>query len=58
MSNGQVLVTGTLTDGRVKLKVPTGGLAVGAHALTIKYLGSTTHAPSQTTVTVTVKRGK
>ena len=52
----QVLGTATLSGGRASVTIPTGGLSVATHTLTVSYAGSGTHAASQTTVTLTVTK--
>jgi len=56
--DGTTLIgTGTLSNGTVTIHI-TKNLKRGKHTLTVKYLGSTNVAASQTTVTVKVKKKK
>jgi 5'-nucleotidase len=48
----------TLSGGSASITLPAKSLDVGSHALTVKYLGSATHAASQGTVTVTITKSK
>ncbi|PUA80172.1 alpha-L-arabinofuranosidase C-terminal domain-containing protein [Nocardioides currus] len=50
------LTTGTVTGGRVTLRVPAIQLGVGSHPLTVRYAGDTAWGASQDTVTVVVAR--
>jgi 5'-nucleotidase len=45
-------------DGTARIALPVRSLEVGTHALTVKYLGSGSYAASQSTVTVTVTKGR
>ena len=45
-------------DGTARIALPARSLEVGTHALTVKYLGSASYAASQSTVTVTVTKGR
>ena len=51
----KLIGTGTLSGGTVKIHI-TKNLKSGKHTLTVKYLGSANANPSQTTVTVKVKK--
>jgi Zn-dependent metalloprotease len=53
----KLLGTGTLANGHVIIHV-TKNLKSGQHTLTVKYLGSTNVAASETTITVKVKKKK
>ena len=53
----KLLGTGTLSNGKVTIHV-TKNLKSGKHTLTVKYLGSTNVAASETTVDVKVKKKK
>lgn len=56
---GERLVgSGTLVDGRVRLRVDTADIGVGAHSLRVLYDGSATHAPSATTLGLRVERAR
>jgi 5'-nucleotidase len=48
----------TLSGGSASIALAAKSLEVGSHALTVKYLGSATHAASQGTVTVTITKSK
>jgi 5'-nucleotidase len=52
------LGTATLSGGSAGIALAAKSLEVGTHALTVKYLGSATHAASQGTVTVTITKAK
>ncbi|HEY0641928.1 MAG TPA: ExeM/NucH family extracellular endonuclease, partial [Nocardioides sp.] len=52
------LGTATLSGGAASIALAAKSLEVGTHALTVKYLGSATHAASQGTVTVTITKAK
>ena len=55
LRDGAVVVGSvTLVDGEGTITVPADALAVGAHDLTLAYLGGTSFDPSTGTVTVTV----
>ncbi|RYC12675.1 Ig-like domain-containing protein, partial [Nocardioides zhouii] len=45
-------------DGTARIALPAKSLEVGTHSLTLKYLGSGSYLPSQSTVTVTVTKGR
>jgi len=45
-------------DGKARITLAAKSLEVGTHALTLKYLGSSNYLPSQSTVTVTVTKGR
>ncbi|HEV2797512.1 MAG TPA: Ig-like domain-containing protein, partial [Nocardioides sp.] len=45
-------------DGTARIVLPPKSLEVGTHALTVKFLGSASYLPSQSTVTVTVTKGR
>jgi len=51
----RLIGTGTLANGSVTIHI-TKNLKIGKHELTVKYLGSANAAPSETTVTVKVKK--
>jgi hypothetical protein len=55
---GGVEVAGVLDGGRATLVVPTVDLAVGEHAVTVRYLGDATYAPSEVTKDLTVRAVK
>jgi len=48
----------TLSGGSATIELAAKTLEIGSHALTVKYLGSATHAASQGTVTVTITKAK
>ena len=50
--------TATLAGGAASVALPAKSLEVGSNTLVVKYLGSSTHAASQGTVTVTVTKAK
>ncbi len=52
------LGTATLAGGAASVALAAKSLEVGTHTLVVKYLGSSTHAASQGTVTVTVTKAK
>jgi uncharacterized membrane protein (UPF0136 family) len=57
--NGTRLIgTGTVVGGKVTIRIAKGLRKPGIHILTVKYLGTDTFAPSQTTVKVKVKTRK
>ncbi|MCD6639990.1 MAG: ExeM/NucH family extracellular endonuclease [Nocardioides sp.] len=53
-----IIATGSLTGGAATLTVPAKRFAVGRHVLVVKYLGSETHAASQTSVALIVVKQK
>ncbi len=55
---GDARVAGRLEDGRATVVVPTGGLAVAEHAVTVRYLGDRTYAPSQQVKDLTVREAR
>ncbi|MDR7251881.1 hypothetical protein J2X46_000853, partial [Nocardioides sp. BE266] len=52
------LGTASLSGGAASFPLAAKSLAVGTHTMVVKYLGSSTHAASQGTVTVTVTKAK
>lgn len=58
LDGATVLAEGPLTSGGASLMIAPRALEVGRHTLVVKYAGSPTHAASQSTVTVRVKRQK
>ena len=52
------LGTGILSAGSATIALPAKSLPVGTHTLVLRYLGSSSYAPSQGTVTVTVLKQK
>jgi hypothetical protein len=58
MAGSTPLTSGTLADGRATLRVDTEDLGVGSHSLTVRYAGDATHAASQDTVTLRVRKAR
>jgi alpha-L-arabinofuranosidase/regulation of enolase protein 1 (concanavalin A-like superfamily) len=58
VAGSAALASGTLVDGRATLRLDTAELGVGSHPLTVRYAGDATHAPSQDTVTVVVRKAR
>ncbi len=55
-NGSQVLATGSLTNAMATLTLPVGSLNPGSYELEVRYLGDATHAPSSSTVDVTVTK--